>query len=388
MHSPPIKKRRAHYKSRKGCAECKKRHVKCDEQWPVCLQCSTLNRSCSYALSSSRSSHSASPGGMPQVTTSTTATAPDLTPLHLPEQTYDIHHLALFHHATTDLMRPPYGHFITTQQDSDTLTQLIISSALCTPFLMDELLAFASLHKSVLAQSVDQQHRYRYLAVQLQTRSLATFNTSNVEITEQNCVAVFIFSSFVGMHMLHDTVVANTGLLEVLERFMQFVRLYRGISVVTGQRWHIIRNSAMSSILDLIEAVSELPPSSHDDCAGLLSLLVTAKDRFDPQSYEACHDAIIALQWVFHQFESLPVPTNRHVILSWPVRVSAEFLRMLEARQPEALSVMAHWAVLLHRGQDFWIFGHGGRFLVDTIFTYLGPPWSDWMAWPRSQVAG
>ncbi|KAK8045464.1 hypothetical protein PG993_005488 [Apiospora rasikravindrae] len=37
-------------RSRQGCTECRRRRRKCDEQRPICGQCSTFGRSCIYAL--------------------------------------------------------------------------------------------------------------------------------------------------------------------------------------------------------------------------------------------------------------------------------------------------------------------------------------------------
>ncbi|KAK7931165.1 hypothetical protein PG985_001877 [Apiospora marii] len=37
-------------RSRQGCTECRRRRRKCDEQRPICGQCSTFDRSCTYAL--------------------------------------------------------------------------------------------------------------------------------------------------------------------------------------------------------------------------------------------------------------------------------------------------------------------------------------------------
>ncbi|KAK7991425.1 hypothetical protein PG988_000219 [Apiospora saccharicola] len=37
-------------RSRQGCTECRRRRRKCDEQRPICGQCSTFNRPCTYAL--------------------------------------------------------------------------------------------------------------------------------------------------------------------------------------------------------------------------------------------------------------------------------------------------------------------------------------------------
>ncbi|KAM0428946.1 hypothetical protein ACHAPT_006749 [Fusarium lateritium] len=42
------KLRRAHRKSRNGCWECKRRHIKCDEGRPACSNCVVSERSCSF----------------------------------------------------------------------------------------------------------------------------------------------------------------------------------------------------------------------------------------------------------------------------------------------------------------------------------------------------
>ena len=41
-------KRKYHQKSRNGCSTCKKRRVKCDEQRPVCGNCTKLKLDCGY----------------------------------------------------------------------------------------------------------------------------------------------------------------------------------------------------------------------------------------------------------------------------------------------------------------------------------------------------
>ncbi|PSN58789.1 hypothetical protein BS50DRAFT_509796 [Corynespora cassiicola Philippines] len=42
--------RRQHTKSRGGCVECKRRHTKCDERRPVCLQCDKRSLRCEYVV--------------------------------------------------------------------------------------------------------------------------------------------------------------------------------------------------------------------------------------------------------------------------------------------------------------------------------------------------
>ncbi|KAH7320077.1 hypothetical protein B0I35DRAFT_478364 [Stachybotrys elegans] len=51
------KTRRTHRKSRNGCAECKRRHIRCDEGKPACTNCTIAERVCSFPSSSSGSPH-------------------------------------------------------------------------------------------------------------------------------------------------------------------------------------------------------------------------------------------------------------------------------------------------------------------------------------------
>lgn len=380
----PPKKRRTHYKSRRGCKECKQRHVKCDEQRPVCLQCSTLDRSCSYAYVIP--DPPVPDGSSPLSKTTPLASPPAPAAQQLPPQVFNLGHLALLHHVETDLMRPPYTHFIADEKNSSRLLRMIIQSALSTPFLMDEVLAFAALHLSVLESDVVKKNHHRDQAAQLQIRALALFNGADIDITEQNCTAMFLFSSFIGMHMLHDAAANQPNLLGLLERFVEFVGLYRGVGVITTCGWQTIRNSELNSIINVIEAVDESNAPSGRSCDGLLGLLETAKERLGPSQSKACYDAVQALQWVFDQYDLLPEPINRHILLAWPIRISIEFLDLLRRRHAEALAIMAHWALLLHYERNFWVFGHGGQYLIEAITSFLGPSWDEWLAWPKQSL--
>lgn len=75
---------------------------------------------------------------------------------------------------------------------------------------------------------------------------------------------------------------------------------------------------------------------------------------------------------------------NKSRIGSWPVRVPNEYIDALMARRPEALIILAHYAVLLHENRDSWVFCDSGRFIIQSINAFLGPGWEEWMAFPDS----
>lgn len=53
--------RKPHRKSHKGCVQCKRRHVRCGEEKPICSACDRLDLICKYDAAPRMSVHSASP---------------------------------------------------------------------------------------------------------------------------------------------------------------------------------------------------------------------------------------------------------------------------------------------------------------------------------------
>lgn len=139
--------------------------------------------------------------------------------------------------------------------------------------------------------------------------------------------------------------------------------------------------------MELIEAADRSDLEAGQECDVLKALILTTKEQSSPDRYGVYNDAIESLQWVFSQYHALPDPVNRHIFLAWPVRLSSEYLKLLNVRDPEAMVILAHWAILLHRGREFWVFGHAGRFLVQNISTYLGESWAHWMVSPMQTIS-
>ncbi|KAM3530077.1 hypothetical protein NHJ13051_001526 [Beauveria bassiana] len=67
------KTRRSHRKSRNGCAECKRRHIRCDEHRPVCSNCVSADRACVFPRPPATGTSAPTPnGGVSKPATSTT----------------------------------------------------------------------------------------------------------------------------------------------------------------------------------------------------------------------------------------------------------------------------------------------------------------------------
>ncbi|KAK3935403.1 hypothetical protein QBC46DRAFT_413063 [Diplogelasinospora grovesii] len=410
--------RRSHRKSRNGCKECKKRHVKCDEHRPICVNCSTAKQHCSYldqpltdgtaglsrlgfhSESDTPTSSSISTASSPLcLAAAATGAADDQSgsSSRIPDSdqqvsaVFSLSHLALLHHLETVMARLlPF--FTPGEPDAHACYEMLLTSALSAPYLMDELLALAALHLSTLQSDAAAKAHRQHQAAELQARALVLFNAAGPEIRDEDCTAMFIFSALLGLHLLFDAVASHKDFADFLDRFIQYLGLHRNVRIFARRGWHIIRHTELKPVLDRIEETTDRPqpqpqPRLADDagsaCDRLVSLLGAPSDSLGSAPSQACYEAIQSLRWVMDQHRALPAPYQTHVVLAWPVLISPEYIEALKQRRPEALVILAHWGVLLHLDRDFWMFGEAGRLLIESIARHLGAYWDEWLAWPK-----
>ncbi|KAL4979000.1 hypothetical protein BDW66DRAFT_157862 [Aspergillus desertorum] len=406
--------RRPHKKSRNGGLECKRRHVKCDEKRPICTNCTASERVCGYGTRWFNTAPTPRPG--PPVATAASApglgcgSASTYTPFESPspspagtvggtgtesgtyipphagfsDQPVNMLHVELFHNLYTNT----YLTF-----DPSRLAPWLpklFSFPLTTPYLVNEMLALSALHMSTLRP--DQREYYRYHAAQLQTHALAIFKESNPQVTQETCVSLFLFASILGIHMLCDTLIYREDgddFNTFISQFTHYLRLHHGVRTIVGEAWTL-----------LLAADSVVKPALETGIT-----LYTFNGTFDP-TLQRLLDRVTAsnlgpdLRDLYkHAIESLQVCTNvtdaadeRHAaingVISWPVLVKPEYGDALVARRPEALVILAHWAVLLWRCREIWLFGDSGVYIAENVLGCLGSEWEAWLEGPMGVIRG
>ncbi|SCO92611.1 uncharacterized protein FRV6_16739 [Fusarium oxysporum] len=122
----------------------------------------------------------------------------------------------------------------------------------------------------------------------------------------------------------------------------------------------------------------------------LLRLLIRDSLALDEIEKKSCEEALARVQWVFTAHDQTGLEGALSdcfcMVFSWPLAVSPEFVGLLEKRKPEALLVLANFAVLLHWCRHHWIFGQVGYCLLESIVSGLGQEWDRWLHWPRLMV--
>ncbi|OAP56901.1 hypothetical protein AYL99_09013 [Fonsecaea erecta] len=386
--------RRPHKKSRSGCVACKRRHIKCDEHRPRCVNCQTAELSCNFAPGTSPSTTTATDTETVIASASETSTPdqrpqgpdqPNIIPTFTPPGTFDpnlnIQHLELLHH----FLIATYRTFNAEGTLQRIWKEKIVRMAFSFPFLMHELLAISALHLAHCKP--DHATEYHTISTELQTLALNKFNSVETDINASNCAAVLIFTMLLAVHILADPS-RTTGLdsNQYLDHVVNCVMLMRNVPKLIIQDWYeYLRETELKPMFSV-----QQPPTPYQipqPCLDL-SKLITNPDLGE-QARDAYEPAIERLHWVFAISN---VPDQRHTtirwLLAWPVQLKAPYLERLNQRRPEALIILAYFAALMTFYRECWAVGESGHLLIQAISSHLGPHWSEWMEWPMILATG
>lgn len=428
------KLRRAHRKSRNGCWECKRRHIKCDEARPSCSNCVVSERTCSFPHSASPSASASTPAST-YTSTHTSATTPAATGINSPARSpadsttssgavypsqyplpsvygargfpiaedaspptlpsfneffagspssslpdappqpvFTAKHLILFHHVQTAM--------INSMNFMPPCINIAIEWAQEAPYAMDQLLALGADHLAM--HSPENSVTHRRDATELQTRALMWFNHDTKETsglnTDRLTIPRFLFAGLLSIHMLYETLTYYRSSYHVfIDRFIESTHMHRGVRTIIGNSYDVILESALHPFIYNVR-IASMSDHLGTECAELERLINTSD--LAPATVAACKSACQALQWAFNIHASLPDDDNIHAATAFPVVISAEYVDALRKHRPEALLVLAYYGVLLHRCRRSWIIGDAGAAVIHLISDYLGSFWQEPMRWP------
>ncbi|KAH7073167.1 Upc2 protein [Paraphoma chrysanthemicola] len=376
---PLNKRRRPHRKSRQGCTECKARHIKCDELRPSCANCTISERQCSYPH---HSPCSPKPAPAPKPAPDLYASILEPRPTeetggkgpHTPrvDTRFTLFHMICLHHADMHM-----HDYMALQGSGQPIIEIALRVADTAPFLLDQVLALSALDLSGKERPANMT--YHREASELQIRALSLFNQSTEGISDTNRLALFLFASLLGIHVLRETLVHHSHgtIATFIEEFLRYLRLHRGVrNFINEQSWDQILQSELRPLLHLSHlatVVGNLTPGNET------SKLKAFLETYDSgsESNNACQDALRWIQWMLDlakqdiSSESLAI----HATMAWPLVISEEYIHAFHQHRPEALAVFAYYAHTLYRYRSFWVFGDSGSSLLCLIKSNIGSFW-------------
>lgn len=270
--------------------------------------------------------------------------------------------------------------------DDSGLLANFLKIGLKSPYLLHALLGFSARHLAF--KHPERSASYLHQAMALQTRAVSLFNATWTEVDESNCVAILLFSTTIGHHLLADTLLRRDpgGLDAFLTHYIQCVEMHRGMYIIASTAWPLLMQSDLEPILSLsVGFTSRQPKGTHCDP---IREMIDSASGLREKDKEACRLAVQYLQVGFDAALAGEEHSHRYqMIFSWTMLAPPELTELLKAKNPEALVLLAYYALLLHYGRSMWQVGDVGAYIFNMITDYLSPEWDRWLEYPGHEMS-
>ncbi|KAF4548514.1 Fungal Zn(2)-Cys(6) binuclear cluster domain-containing protein 4 [Elsinoe fawcettii] len=429
----PVKKRISHAKSRSGCTNCKKRHVKCDEQGPPCANCIARSSSSTCHFPSRRHSPpSTQPLAIarrttPESTDSSTNSSPPRTtyllshsfPLPIPTNpspplpfspSSHLLELELLHRWTTLTHRS----FTSIAEDVPNMTITFPRYGLRYSFLLHGLFALAALESSITSPDPGQGRRYLRAALTYYDAASVSFRSYLPNLGRGGGdlqYSLYMFSALaMAMHMAIPLCcramgVGPTGRTgdgeevygdeDVVDMMAQLFNLQVGMVELAMYDAKGLWESEYGPALIRAEEIVKVPllgglGEGTEEAIQRARRLAIAKGGEDGGDYAA---ALVGLRFCFTEEKR---DMMRGLCVAWPCMAGRHFMQLFKGKDQVALWLLMHWAVMLHRLglRAWWASSLGTRLVTELSETLMlsdtpetsMDEWWEGIAWARREI--
>ncbi|KAK5464641.1 hypothetical protein LTS15_001203 [Exophiala xenobiotica] len=293
-----------------------------------------------------------------------------------PAALLNMEHLQLLHHFVMDM----HTSFSLDPEYQKCYQTTVVKQAFAHPFLMYELLAISALH--IGHTNPGRRDYYHTRSTELQSLACSNFNATQEGVSRDNCAALMLFSSLLSLHALADRHGSHAlDSRAYLQKFFNNLKLMQSISTLVMSTWHSYLST--ESDIKILLNMEDTSDSSaiYEECQRLTDLVLDA-DMEEP-AHEACLKATQRLQWSF-AVAGMPYQAHTTIrfVIAWPVQLSEGYLNLLSDIRPEALIILAYYAVFMHQYRETWAVGNTGVLLLSAIRAQLESKWLTWLEWP------
>ncbi|KAK3073642.1 hypothetical protein LTR53_004601 [Teratosphaeriaceae sp. CCFEE 6253] len=391
-------------KSRKGCDLCKRRRVKCSEGSP-CANCARRGEACSLAAPSPSTTAvsflDSFPDHVGRVHHRAEMYAERPQTSHesndsLPTTTEDwLQDMQLMHHYTVVVC---HENLLVRHGITAIWSEYVPKQALKHSFLLHGLLALSALNLANRTPDADDIMKYLNLCDKHQAVAVAALRDAlNGNITAENGGALFALAATTSISsMARSCIVANAQPAPrafSVDEIAEVIVLTKGMrEVVAATQEHVLRTPLASMLVshslgDDEKATLRLPEPVHVQFA-LLREMLQNHCADDPLTRRNCGEALDVLQDIYLNlvhFKRLDQVESGH-IWRWPAAVPLEFVRLITARHPPTLVIVAYFAAAtscLGRG---WYVRDWGTYTIEGITRALEGDVQHWLEWPRAHM--
>lgn len=109
---------------------------------------------------------------------------------------------------------------------------------------------------------------------------------------------------------------------------------------------------------------------------------------YPPDIVDAYGYAIHILELMFVRASESTQPPSDALLKIWIHFVSDRYVELLSERQPGSLIILAHYAVILRRSEQYWYLEGVAEQLLSIANAFVPSEWKSWLEWPKLQIRG
>ncbi|KAE8356660.1 hypothetical protein BDV28DRAFT_83171 [Aspergillus coremiiformis] len=247
------------------------------------------------------------------------------------------------------------------------------------PFLMHGILALSALHLAFTSSGTMKEH---YLMTALSHRSQARVDLAKVKanLTDSNTNAVFALSNILivfafALPLTMDPHDNQTPLDELCEVF----RLIKASGDTIPTIIDRVSQGEMKQLVEYEDPPLQMPNTSRLAIMALSSMNAAFTTQ-DPDHENELYSTAIK-----HLGDSLDKLSQGGEIMvvafQWIFCIPPRFIDLLEERQPFALIILAHYAVILYSLRGHWWMGEWGSRLISQVGQHIGAESKQSISW-------
>jgi hypothetical protein len=286
-------------------------------------------------------------------------------------------------------------------------------------YLLNCVLSISSLHLGRLHdRNTPRRLEMNALAASHMNKALTTYRAELTNVTRENAAALFAAATLTAVYLFRTTSLdmdelrsqistsapSDTIGNEMLACALRPIWGLRGpltvlmsgwtwvtsgsMSSITGRNWwpsHVVPATPQAEVED--ERLSALETGEDDDTAQALSYLREAYALVSQLTLpENAYPPMTAIPYAINDDAQIGTLTDRGAIFVWATQISRGFMRRIEAKDRNALVLLAHYAVLPGRVRNVWWLEGLGADIVTAIAMVLGR--EEWLRieWPAGVV--
>jgi hypothetical protein len=273
-------------------------------------------------------------------------------------------------------------------QPAETLWQMAIPQlSLRFPALRHGLLALSALQLARDTSSSARKWRYLVSAREHQSHALAGVQFDSAEdLTTPQCNAAFALCCVLVVFPFAYCLIDDSDVEdeeerpEVLDEFLEVFELTRWL---VGAMTLMMDRVASGELYPLVRPEPTLPtmPDMSQLVISVLRKRNAVEGERDPSHETDVYEQ--ALEHLHYSLEQLMGGGEpKDFAFCWAFRIPVRFQDLVREREPFALVVLAHYAVVLHHMHQSWWMGNWGTRILKEIADYLDREWRELICWP------